>query len=542
MKYFKFVNSLMFFLIATLLFSSCSENKSNRAEIDEDSIDNFFIGWASANITPDKPVLLRGQFYARISEGVKDPVTATALAIESGKGSSTEKVILISCDLVNISDDLRDAVREILTKSLPSLLPEQVVLNATHTHTGPQYSGQPNEASKEYPTNISGTTEIKSAVGVELDAMGFSECQAFISERIAKAAEQAWKNRKPGGISYGLGHAVVGHNRLIAYLRGKSKMYGNTNSTDFSHIEGFEDHSVNLLYTWDKKSKLTGVAINVPSPAQVSESGHLISADYWHDTRVELRKRLGKNLFVLPQCSAAGDQSPHIMVGKKAEYRMQRLIIGDSLQTGRGSMGRRKQIAIDISDAVTSVLPYMKSNIEWDPVFAHQAKTVELSRRLIGIEDVESALKEAEIWKNKYEKMLLEIGENPDIKQKPRWYRDITIAYRKMRRGYSVKERYDLEKVQPKLPIEIHVVRIGDMVIATNPFELYLDYGIRIKERSPAIQTFLVQLSGSGTYVPTKRSIAGGAYGAVPASTLIGPEGGQELVEKTLGMINSLFE
>lgn len=110
-----------------------------------------------------------------------------------------------------------------------------------------------------------------------------------------------------------------------------------------------------------------------------------------------------------------------------------------------------------------------------------------------------------------------------------------------MMRGQSVKERYELEKVQPRLPIEVHVLRIGDVVFATNPFELYLDYASRIKARSPAIQTFVVQLAGGGTYLPTERSVAGGAYGAVPASTLIGPEGGLELVESTLVLIDSVW-
>ncbi len=111
-----------------------------------------------------------------------------------------------------------------------------------------------------------------------------------------------------------------------------------------------------------------------------------------------------------------------------------------------------------------------------------------------------------------------------------------------MMRGQSVKERYELEKIQPTMPVEIHVIRIGDIVIATNQFEFYLDYGIRIKGRSPSVQTFIVQLTGSGTYLPTPRSVAGGAYGAVPASTLIGPEGGLEFVEKTLDMINDVWE
>ena len=310
-----------------------------------------------------------------------------------------------------------------------------------------------------------------------------------------------------------MGQAVVGHNRLQVDLSGKSLMYCNTNRPEFSHIEGYEDHSVNLIYTWDKESNLTGVVINIACPSQVTESIYQISADYWHDTRVEVRQRLGKDVYILPQCSAAGDQSPHIMVGAKAEERMQRIMGMDSIGTGRGSMGRRKQIALRIAYAVTSVLPYMKDKIEWNPVFNHNIEIVNLSRRLISIEDVNSALKEGEGWKKQYEQLLLESKEKPELKEKPRWYSNITSTYTRMKRGYSVKERYELQKIQPKMPIEIHVLRIGDIVIATNPFELYLDYGIRIKGRSPAVQTFLVQLTCSYEgYLPTKRSIGGGAY------------------------------
>jgi len=107
--------------------------------------------------------------------------------------------------------------------------------------------------------------------------------------------------------------------------------------------------------------------------------------------------------------------------------------------------------------------------------------------------------------------------------------------------GAGVRDRFQLQQEHPKLPCEIHVLRLGDLAIATNPFELYLDYGVQIQQRSRAVQTFVVQLTGAGTYLPTRRSVAGGAYGAVPASTEIGPEGGRELVEQTLALIESLF-
>lgn len=519
--------SFLLGILLIMFISSCNG-------IEEDKAGDFYIGWAMVDITPDQPALISGQFHARVSEGVMDPVTATALAIESGTGPLSEKVIMISVDLSTIRDGSRDGskehflndIRNLVINSIPQLRPEQIVLNATHTHSGPYYGVE---------------NSITEAYGVELEAMTPYDCQKFLAEPIAKAAEEAWNAREPGGISYGLGHAVVGHNRLQTDLSGQTRMYGSIDRPEFSHIEGFEDHSVHLLYTWDNRSDLTGVMINVAAPSQVSEHAFEISADFWHDTKVELRERLGKDIYVFAQCSAAGDKSPHVMVETKAEERMQQLKFPDD-ESGRGSIGRRKQIATRLSDAVTSVLPHMKDNIEWDPVFAHKMEAVELSRRLISMDDVNDALEESAKWEKQYEELLKEIEENPEIKEESRWYTDITRAYRRTRRGQNVKERYELEKIEPTMPTEVHVIRIGDIVIATNQFELYLDYGIRIKGRSPAPQTFIVQLAGWGTYLPTPRSIEGGAYGAVPASTLIGPEGGEKLVERTLEMINAVWE
>jgi len=510
---------------------------------DEDRSGKLKIGWASADLTPERPVLLQGQFYARVSEGVLDPVTATALAFEYGSGEASGKVIMISCDLVAISDgsrggsteNLRDNVRNLLKKSLPEVRSDQIILNATHTHTAP---------------NVGTATDTKSIHGVELDVMTPAECLKYISDRIAKAAEEAWKNRKPGGISYGLGQAVVGHNRHTVDMSGRSIMYRNANFPEFSHVEGYEDHSVNLLYTWDKEMNLTGIIINVPCPSQVTEGLFKISADYWHDTRVEVRRRLGKSIYILPQCSAAGDQAPHIQVAPKAEERMQRLIVHDSIKAGRSSMAQRVQIGLRIADAVTSVLPYMKDNIEWDPVFEHRMETAGLSRRKAEMVDrkapdatrkilglVDNVTPEA--YEQRYNQLLKEITENPDLKKNPRWYVEITNAYAKMG-GRGRTKGSPSAKLPEKVLVEIHVVRLGDIVIATNPFELYLDYGIRIKGRSPAMQTFLVQLTGSGSYLPTARAVAGGSYGA--ATTTIGPEGGQDLVEKTLEMINNVWQ
>jgi len=107
----------------------------------------------------------------------------------------------------------------------------------------------------------------------------------------------------------------------------------------------------------------------------------------------------------------------------------------------------------------------------------------------------------------------------------------------------GVVDRWDRQQAGTAEPFvtEVHVVRIGDVAIATNQFELYTDFGVAIAARSPAIQTFIVQLAGPGTYLPTERAKAFGGYGAVIQSSQVGPEGGQVLVEETVAAWKELW-
>ena len=503
--------------------------------------DGLKIGWAAADITPAKPVLVSGQFHARVSEGVMDPVTVTALAMESVRDGKTEDAaVMVSCDLVSIPDGFREAVRAGVKKLLPDLDSMKVFLNATHTHAAP-------EVRVEGDSLQTGGGNVPTRMGVELPVMDPEDYVAFAAKRIADAVKKSWKKREPSTIGFGLGTAVVGRNRRISYYNGETKMYGKTDDPQFSHIEGYEDHSVNVLGTWNKKGKLTGLIVNLACPSQVSESSFKLSADYWHDTRRELRRRLGKGLFVLAQNSAAGDQSPHVMLQRPAEARMLRLKgwireVAPQLDSNLcAPEALRREIAERIANAVTGILPLIKKEKDASPILRHRVEIVQLSRRPLTERDVVDALADAAKVRESYEKQLGELKAHPEKRRQPRWYVDITHAYRRMKWFEGVKTRFELQKSQPKLPVEIHVLRLGDTAIATNPFEYYVDYGMQIKTRSRAVQTFLVQHVGSGTYLPTERAVSGKSYGAVPASTPVGPEGGRELAEKTVELINAMW-
>ncbi len=281
------------------------------------------IGWATRDSTPDQKVILGAQFKMRVSEGVDGPVTVTAMAMSAGE-SPADSIIFVSCDRGGFRHKWYDQnnclalINEAIRARSPEIDVNIVILNATHTHTSPMtLIDQFGPEAEVLPDGV-------------MTAKAYMDLQC---ERIAEAVMEAWNTRNPGGISFGLGTAVIGHNRRATYsmpdtthragavINGLTKMYGNTNDPTFSHIEGYEDHYVDLLYTWDEEENLTGVVVNLACPSQETEMGMQISADFWHEIRTEIRKRHGEHVQILAQCSTAGDQSPHRLWYKEAEVR-----------------------------------------------------------------------------------------------------------------------------------------------------------------------------------------------------------------------------
>jgi hypothetical protein len=472
------------------------------------------IGWAQADITPPEPVIIAGQFHARVSEGVIDPITATVLALEG----DVDHVVFVSCDVVSIPDALRDAVRGKLRGAV-GLDPRKVILHATHSHTAPLYDGG------------------RIVPGLELRTMETAALVAFTSDLIAQAVTRAWAERKPGGIAYGMSQAVVGRNRRSVDRSGKSTMYGDVARADFSHIEGFEDHDVSFLATYDPEGALTGLVVNVACPAQADESLFSLTADFWHDTRLELRRRHGAKLFVAAQCSTAGDIAPHFVRNSSYDHRASKRMLDLKKRSVRAEIAHR------IANAADEVLPAIKGTVERSPQLRHRVETLALPMNKLTEADIADARKEAGLWRGRYETEKAKIDAQPAAARAGRWYVAVTGAYGRMRWNERVLERFDAQKNGPQSQtIEIHVLRIGDVAVATNPFEYYLDYGIQIKARSPAPQTFLVQLAGAGTYVPSPRSTLGGGYGSLPASNPVGAEGGGVLRDRTVELLREYWK
>lgn len=455
----------------------------------------LLFGAASVDITPSQPVALAGQRHTRIASTVESPVTATVLAIEGRDGDRVlDQAIMVSCDLVAIRRGIQERFRDCVKSRLPNFDIDKLFLNATHTHTAP-------------------VTREGVYVIAQDDVIRPPEYVEFLLERLGDTVVEAWRNRRPGGVSWGLGHALVAHNRRAVYMDGTARMYGETDEPPFRAIEGYEDHYIDVLFFFNADRQVIAVAVNVACPSQEVEGRSAVNADFWHDVRVMLRKRFGEDIQVLAWTGAGGDQSPHLMWYERAEERMRSL---------RG-LTRLEEIARRIDLAVDEAYQGAKQDIRFDVPLIHRVKNVQLPRRMV----TEQEYAEAKAFCDADAKQA---EPDPRYSLERKWNRQTV-------------DRYKKQDTDSHYTMELHAIRLGDVAICTNPFELYTEYGVRIRSRSKAVQTFVVQLAcESGGYLPTEEAIRGGHYSTAVYSNRVGPEGGNVLVNETVKAINSMWE
>lgn len=98
------------------------------------SSDGWMAGVGRADITPKGPLWLAG-YGSRdhASEGTLQPIWVKALALKDAEGKTA---VLVTSDVLGIPKGMSDAIRDRLQKEF-GLDREQIILNSSHTHSGP---------------------------------------------------------------------------------------------------------------------------------------------------------------------------------------------------------------------------------------------------------------------------------------------------------------------------------------------------------------------------------------------------------------------
>lgn len=495
------------------------------------------IGWAERKFEFDKPISLVGQFAERISEYTEKPLTATAFAVESGD----EQMVICSVDLASVTIALLREIRSRLKDNDIGLDENKIIINAIHTHTGPGYKGRAVSVTSSAPATFRKLIESqlppnkkyveKANVSQNKNIMDDDSLLEIISTAIVDSIKEAWITRKPGGFSNAFGRAAVGMCRRAAYSDGSAQMWGDTNRAVFSEIEGGNDSGIELMYVFDSDKKLTGIVANLACPAQCVQHRLFISPDFWGEAKMLLRQHFGEDIFLLPLCSAAGDQCPVDLVrwvepesdvndpNIERKYPLKRKA-DPSMFDIAGMKKAGKRIANEIIEVYNEGLDEPQCEVE----FEHQVHVMNLPLR-------RATLKQEKEAKEAIQNYLRDVPGDVD-------YNDAA----KLQVHLGILRRMELQEKVDVVPSEVHIIRLGTIAIATNPFELFLDYGNQIRARSHAEQTFLIQLAnGSEGYLPTEKAENGGHYSAFVSSGYVGHVGGEQLVRETLTAINSMF-
>lgn len=495
----------------------------------------LMIGWAEESLVPEKKASLAGQFYERISEYVESAITVTACAVEA----CGEAAILLSVDIVSLQKELIEMIRERFAGICPEVDPRKLIVFATHSHTSLEARagkkngvsiGSVNKVLEEFFPEGKLYTPKKEADETVLTQ---EEGARLVAEKAAMAAKRAWESRQEALYANAFGRAAVGMCRRVVYDDGSAQMWGDTNTANFVSLEGGNDSGVELLYTFDKQKKLTGVWANIACPAQILEQRSFISADYWGRVKALLREKWGPDVYLLGICGAAGDQCPRDLVRwvnpetpiddpnvKRPHYIERKADPSMYDVSGCNKVGKR--IANEIISVYEEIAEYHDS-----PVFLHETVQLNLPLRKATMEQYNEAVRQIEHY----------IEKNKD---KAEFNFEDTA---RMHVYAGTIKRYREQQLSEVVPIEYHVLRLGDICLTTNPFELFLDFGNRIKARSYAKQTFIAQLCcDSLGYLPTEKAERAGHYSAYISSGNVGHEGGDLLVRDSLARINRMFE
>jgi hypothetical protein len=149
----------------------------------DDSASGWKAGSASIVVTPDQSMWMAG--YAarnKPSEGVAQDLFVKALALEDAAGA---RLVIVTCDLIGIPRELRESL-EGRVKSQFDLPPEAVLLNASHTHCGPEL-----RASKA------------AAYGLEEDRIRQAEDYLrTLQDRVVAVIGQALERLQPAQLAY----------------------------------------------------------------------------------------------------------------------------------------------------------------------------------------------------------------------------------------------------------------------------------------------------------------------------------------------------
>lgn len=454
------------------------------------------IGFSQMNITPALGTRMAGQLMNYQAKGIESELFATAMCLKQGGVS----VVIVSCDILLISNELAATIAVAAQKET-GIPAENIILCATHTHSGPI---------------------VQDIFGMERD----NRYVETLKSKIAAAIRAAIQNCKEAVLYTVRGQAAgYAFNRRFLMSDGNIETHPLKGDPHIVKPEGPDSTNLDVFYACDTGEKPLGAAVVFGCHATVLErDNEWISSDYAGKVSSYVSSRLGGGIPVLFLQGASGNicqVNPLDTSRKEVGLEWAKTMgagIGQKAMDGIQkqkmlSQGPLRVLTKQIQIPRWAVAPEL---LEWG--YHHKEMNCELPVLSDYGTETYNTLK--------HPKVYLE-----QIFKTPFWADFYANEIRTLERD---------RKRQPDMPLEIKVVAQDSWAMVTLPCELFVEWSLKIREKSPFEHTIVVELAnGWNGYIPTRQAFErkGGYETKEVTSTMLIPEAGDMVLETVMEML-----
>ncbi len=444
-------------------------------------------GAAAVDITPQEfPVNMPGGFSANFAEGAHDPLFARALVLDDGATT----LALVVVDNLGVAREVGDEAKALAAEKT-GIPPERILLAATHTHSAPA-------------SNVTDGPE---------PAVAYRK---VLLEGIVESIARAHEALRPAAVGHGA-HPLPEEvfNRRWFLKPGKMtpnpfgemdqvRMNPATSPDVLDRPAGPTDPDVTILSVRDATSRrpLALFANYTLHYVGATPSG-LVSADYFGEFArlMPSRLRAGEEFVAMMSNGASGDiNNIPFLVTRPPREPFEQIRI----------------VARKAADAA------------W---FAHQDIETHRSDARLGMLQREVTLpmrrptEEQIAWAN----AVLAVTDEAERAKLPR----LAEAY--------ARRTLNLAKDDETLNVLVQAVRIGDLAVCALPFEVLVEIGLDLKQRSPFPRTMVLGVTnGYNGYLPTPEQHKLGGYETWLGTCRVAEDSSVVLTDHLLEMLGEL--
>ncbi len=483
---------LFFVLIVLSATKFLSANPAPEARSVNEEGKVFRAGAATSNITPFLGGGIIGGWGTPEATHIHDELHARCLVLDDG----STKLVFIVADLLGVDQDVTEEAKRII-ESETGIPASNVIISAIHTHSATSAMGE-------------GINRRKWHHGEPFD-----EYQNFVIRRFADVVRIASNNLEPAKIGWGAGkvpehvfvrrwHMKPGANVPDPFGgQDKVKMNPGRGNPDMVKPAGVPDTDVSFISVQSKEGKPIALLANYSLHYVGGVRGGNISADYFAmfaDRIQELLKADRQDPpFVGIMSNGTSGNINNVNYGGQPER--------------HAPYEKMRIVADDVAREVFRVHNKIEFH-DWVPLAAASEKlTLKVRKPDPGmIERAKNSLKKPESEKlvhpheKIYAERLLYFVDWPD-----------------------------------QMDVVLQAFRIGDLGVATSPFETFTDTGMKIKKESPFEMNFTIELAnGYHGYLPTPEQHELGGYETWITTSRVEKNASTKMEKKLLEMLSSL--